>query len=117
MQPLYNSFYVVASIGAWGRKPVSRRVLFRGKVLAKCAFAASVLLVILGAGARSTPFQTELSAKDLALFESKVRPTLEAKCYVCHGPDQQSANLRLDQPISVELAKKVTEVVSYSGEV
>ncbi len=61
--------------------------------------------------------QKELTGKDLALFESKVRPTLQAKCYVCHGPDQQSADLRLDKPISAELAKMVAEVITHTGEI
>ncbi|MEQ1821141.1 MAG: DUF1549 domain-containing protein [Fimbriimonadaceae bacterium] len=79
--------------------------------------AASLLIVVFGAQASPPTAQKQLTGKDLALFESKVRPTLEAKCVVCHGPDQQSADLRLDKPISAETAQKVFDAISYTGDV
>ena len=51
-----------------------------------------------------------------AHFESKVRPVFIAKCIACHGDKQQIADLRLDKPISPAMAKKVSEAVSYAGE-
>ncbi|MEL7498074.1 MAG: PSD1 and planctomycete cytochrome C domain-containing protein [Planctomycetota bacterium] len=37
-----------------------------------------------------------VSADDVN-FENDVQPILEAKCWHCHGPDEQEAGLRLDQ--------------------
>lgn len=34
--------------------------------------------------------------KQLEFFETKIRPILANHCYDCHGPDEQSGNLRLD---------------------
>jgi hypothetical protein len=36
-------------------------------------------------------------------YVEKVQPLLEAKCYLCHGPEKQKGGYRLDQP---ELALK-----------
>ncbi|MBS1702513.1 MAG: DUF1549 domain-containing protein [Armatimonadetes bacterium] len=56
-------------------------------------------------------------SKDMeALFESKVRPTIQTKCYGCHGPKQQIADLRLDKPLTPAEAKLVAEAISYTGD-
>ena len=39
---------------------------------------------------------TARAADETDLFESRVRHVLATKCYSCHGPDKQFANLRLD---------------------
>ncbi|MFO0939159.1 MAG: PSD1 and planctomycete cytochrome C domain-containing protein [Pirellulales bacterium] len=41
-------------------------------------------------------------------FESKVRPLLLQSCVECHGPDEQSADLRLDQNPLTEMGSVIT---------
>src|SRR5690606_26366864 len=38
----------------------------------------------------------ERRAEGLELFERRIRPLLAAKCYACHGPEEQENELRLD---------------------
>ncbi len=40
--------------------------------------------------------QKEPSPEHAKFFENKVRPLLSARCFKCHGPDKQNAELRLD---------------------
>ncbi|MEE3369031.1 MAG: DUF1553 domain-containing protein [Planctomycetota bacterium] len=42
----------------------------------------------------------QASRADDAFFEMKVRPLLAAKCFSCHGPDEQEGGLRLDSAAS-----------------
>lgn len=75
---------------------------------------ASLILVVVAT--QSVPSQaqkTAMTPEMVTMFEQKVRPTLEAKCIACHGPKQQSANLRLDKPINARMAYKVAEAISY----
>lgn len=74
------------------------------------------LLFIYGTGATASQerFLTA-TPEQAAHFETKVRPVLAAKCFACHGEKEQIAGLRLDQPISTEVAKLVAEAVSYNG--
>ncbi len=86
-------------------------------------FAASRLvsagaIALFAYGALAVTPQGEARRVDAAkaeLFESKVRPVLEAKCTSCHGPKQQIAGLRLDRPIKADIALKLVEAVSYKG--
>ena len=84
-------------------------------LLTKGFFVGSLILVVVGA--QAVPFQTQKEpSKEMAeLFESKVRPTLQAKCYACHGSKQQIAGLRLDKPINAATAKMVADAISYTG--
>lgn len=86
-------------------------------ILTKGFLAFSVGLLFFGAYAVPSQDQKKTNGKDLTgLFESKVRPVLLAKCYACHGPNQQIANLRFDKPISAEQARMVVEAITYKGE-
>ncbi len=76
----------------------------------------SLILVFVGAQGVSQQTQKEPTKEMAELFESKVRPTLQAKCYACHGPKQQIADLRLDKPISEATAKLVADAISYKGD-
>jgi len=69
-----------------------------------------VTALLLGALALPAPGQ-----EGAATFEKSVRPTLVAKCVTCHGPKQQLGNLRLDQAISPEQARRVAATLSYTG--
>ncbi len=53
--------------------------------------------------------------KQVAHFEAKVRPVFVDKCLACHGEKQQQGGIRLDQPVSSSLAKRVAEAVEYKG--
>ncbi len=56
-------------------------------------------LLIFGAGISvlaEPPALPTPPPEQAAFFESKIRPLLSAKCYSCHGPAQQSADLRID---------------------
>ena len=86
-------------------------------LLTKGFLAFSIGLLFFGAQAVPSQEQKKPDGKDLSgLFESKVRPVLLAKCYACHGPKQQIADLRFDKPLSPEQAKKVAEAIAYSGD-
>lgn len=50
-------------------------------------------------------------------FESKIRPVLQTKCVACHGENLQSGDLRLDRPITPEMAAKIKPVIDYKGDV
>ncbi|MEI8281157.1 MAG: DUF1549 domain-containing protein [Armatimonadota bacterium] len=78
-------------------------------------FAAGLILFVFGAHAVPSQTQKEPSKEMAELFESKVRPTLQAKCYACHGPKQQLGDLRLDKPINEVTAKMVADAISYTG--
>ena len=76
-------------------------------------FAASLVLVYLGV--QAVPMQAQTAKEADTFFESKVRPTLQAKCVACHGPKQQLAGLRLDKPIPANVAPLIADAVSYKG--
>ena len=42
---------------------------------------------------------------------------LKTRCLSCHGPEQASAGVRLDRPLTATLAKKVLAAVAYDGEI
>jgi len=84
---------------------------------AKACLAGSLLLFFLGVQAVPTQ-STAPAGRDVSqFFESKIRPILVAKCVACHGPKQQAGKLRLDKPISANLALKLARAISYEGEV
>jgi hypothetical protein len=45
------------------------------------------------------------------LFQTKVRPILAARCYVCHGPDAQQNGLRLDSLAAILKGSESGKVV------
>ncbi len=47
-------------------------------------------------GAVTADERPELSAEDIAFFESKIRPLLAEHCFKCHGDAKQKGGLRLD---------------------
>ncbi|MCA9133490.1 MAG: DUF1549 domain-containing protein, partial [Planctomycetales bacterium] len=60
------------------------------------------LVLLLGTGwLRTAPARAEdradAEAQHLDFFERQVRPLLMEKCSGCHGPDEQSGDLRVDQ--------------------
>ncbi len=42
-----------------------------------------------------------LPAAEPVVFDTQIRPILEARCYTCHGPRKQQAKLRLDSPEAI----------------
>ncbi|WP_394796005.1 DUF1553 domain-containing protein [Armatimonas sp.] len=77
-------------------------------------------LLILGALAVPAPGQSQSSTQafnSTQAFESRVRPTLLARCVACHGPKQQLGDLRLDQAISGAQAKQVIATIAYTGSI
>lgn len=54
------------------------------------------LIRLVGAGFVFAIAATADDAKSIELFEKQVRPVLAAKCYSCHGPEQQFSSLRVD---------------------
>lgn len=93
------------------------QIQFR-KLASKAMLAAAFGLFFYGAQAGVTKqgqkIKPEISSE---FFESKIRPTIETKCIGCHGPKQQLGDIRLDQPISAEIAKLVAEAISYKTDV
>ena len=59
--------------------------------------------------------QVKLTPEAAALFETSVRPVLAESCFGCHGKDEQSAGLRLDRPITAEMARMVVTRVRGEG--
>ncbi len=61
---------------------------------------SSILLTALWLGsgipARAQTAAPPATPEDIAFFESKVRPILADKCYVCHGDKAQKGGVRLD---------------------
>jgi cytochrome c553 len=77
-------------------------------------------LAIFGYGVLATPFQAQSGSPShdvSAVFESKIRPALEANCVACHGPKQHSGGVRLDHAISADVAQRLVEAIAYTGEV
>lgn len=105
---------------------MSRRSVEPGKTSAaptkfspqtKYSFVTALGMLVLGAIAVPPQVQKAPPSPEMvSLFEAKVRPVLIAKCYACHGPKQQVAGLRLDKPISPELAQSVAAVIAYTGD-
>jgi cytochrome c553 len=64
-------------------------------------FSCSLLLAAVLCGAElGRAEQTDATGSDAAgieLFEKRIRPLLVARCYECHGPDEQENELRLDR--------------------
>ena len=77
-------------------------------------------LAMLGVAVFAAPYhlQKQAPSRDaVAVFESKVRPVLEANCVACHGPKQHLGGVRLDRAISADIAQRLAEAVAYTGEV
>jgi len=53
-------------------------------------------------GTLAAPVRADTAAEQEVFFESRVRPLLVAHCVECHGPDDQSGELRLDRRSAVE---------------
>ena len=83
------------------------------KILNRGILASSLVLVFLGA--QAVPTQVPTSKEADAVFEAKVRPTLQAKCVACHGPKQQLGGLRLDKAIPANVAPILADAISYKG--
>ncbi|QDU81771.1 Planctomycete cytochrome C [Polystyrenella longa] len=69
--------------------------IFAGLIL--CGF----LTPISGADPTSNANENQFSADQLEFFEKEIRPILANRCYDCHGPETEEANLRLDSRPSV----------------
>ncbi|MEI7984804.1 MAG: DUF1553 domain-containing protein [Armatimonadota bacterium] len=82
-------------------------------ILKRGILASSLVLVFLGA--QAVPTQVPTTKESDAVFEAKVRPTLQAKCVACHGPKQQIGGLRLDRPVPANLAPIIADAISYKG--
>ena len=52
--------------------------------------ALSILLLAVSSGS------TRADEEEERFFETQIRPLLSEYCLQCHGPDEQSAQLRLD---------------------
>jgi hypothetical protein len=66
--------------------------------IAQALAAIPVALVLLSpALARAADPEPE----DIEFFEKKVRPVLATRCFKCHGPTKQEANLRLDSRATI----------------
>ena len=86
--------------------------------VSKAGFVGSLIFVGYGAfGSHSLNQKTSASPEQIAVFETKIRPVLEAKCVGCHGPKQHSGGLRLNKPISVDFAARLVDAISYTGQV
>ena len=60
-------------------------------------FFSFVAVAVAGAAGSFLPAaEDQPSAEALKFFETEVRPILAGKCYKCHGPKKESAELRLD---------------------
>ncbi|HAC92014.1 MAG TPA: hypothetical protein DCF63_15525, partial [Planctomycetaceae bacterium] len=55
------------------------------------------LLILVPQGVKTVLFAQTDTSSQLDFFESKVRPLLAGRCVECHGADEQSGDLRLDQ--------------------
>lgn len=83
-------------------------------------FLFSGSLVLFGFSVFAAPIhaQKEPPSRGVsAVFESKIRPALDANCVACHGPKQHSGGVRLDRAISADIAQRLVEAVAYTGEV
>ncbi len=101
-----------------GRAVADHRVGRAQSLVTRGLFAGGFLLVFLGAQAvpPHTP-KTTLGQDGSAIFESKIRPILQAKCVACHGPNLQAGDIRLDEPISADVAARLAKAISYTDEV
>ena len=60
-------------------------------------FLRCVLVLLLVSGSRVLAAETDApSSKELAFFESKIRPLLVTHCVDCHGEETQESSLRVD---------------------
>ena len=107
---------MAARLKEYGKVNQSRTIQRVRLERSKGIFAGSLVLFVLGAQALPSQTQKEPTKEMAELFEAKVRPTLQSKCYACHGPKQQIADLRLDKPVSAEMAVKIAEAISYKGD-
>ena len=73
-----------------------------------------------GLGVFAAPAQVQkvAASRDAsAVFESKIRPLLDANCVGCHGPKQHSGGVRLDRAISTDVAQRLIDAIAYTGDV
>jgi cytochrome c553 len=61
---------------------------------------------------RAVPAPT---AEQITFFENKVRPLLLASCTVCHSEASKQGGLRLDMPVTPEIAKEILVRVKGEG--
>ena len=87
-----------------GATTLSNRLLFAGS------------LAILGYGVLASSPQVQ-NRDTSAIFEAKIRPLLDAKCVACHGAKQQLKGVRLDKPITADVAQRLADAIAYTGEV
>ncbi len=57
----------------------------------------------------------QASAEQITFFESKVRPVLLASCTSCHSESSKQGGLRLDAPVSMQIAKEILVRVKGEG--
>jgi len=75
-------------------------VMGKTSILHRLVIPASVcfgvFLIIAQAAQEAAAETPKFTPEQEAFFESKVRPLLAARCFDCHGEQQQKGNLRLD---------------------
>lgn len=103
---LYNSHM---SIGDSALHRASRFGAIFGVGSLMCAFAIPTALP----SAQTPKPQKPLSVE---FFETKVRPLLDSKCVACHGEKEPASGLRLDQAVTPQMAKKIWQAVTYTGD-
>ena len=65
-------------------------------------FVLTCGVLLAGSAPAATPDNPATAAEQEAYFETHVRPLLIKHCVECHGPDDQSGELRLDRRDAVE---------------
>lgn len=59
--------------------------------------ASSLLLGLICVERRAAAEDKQPTAEQIEFFETRIRPVLVERCQDCHGPDEQSSDLRVDQ--------------------
>jgi hypothetical protein len=103
----------LGSIDVDEKRSTDRRSALIKKILKRGVLASGLVLVFLGA--QAVPSQVPTTKESDAVFEAKIRPTLQAKCVACHGPKQQLGGLRLDKAIPANVAPIIADAISYKG--
>jgi mono/diheme cytochrome c family protein len=75
------------------------RLVFVGCITSICSVLLPVTWTTLCSA--QEPGAEEKGSSGIEFFETQIRPVLAQHCYVCHGPDKQKGNLRLDNLPSI----------------